>query len=173
MQPKTYFIIGANGVGKSTLLPLLKDLLSGSLFALHDFDERGVPDNADKLWRLSETAYWFEVAGENKTKGISTIICGFVKPVEVGDMADIILLDVNASSLEDRLNGRYQTAESVDELKRMTGKTVEKFIADNVWVASVLRKECCEKGYFVVDTSNLAPQEVARRVCDILKALTD
>jgi energy-coupling factor transporter ATP-binding protein EcfA2 len=166
MQSKTYFIIGANGVGKSTLLPFLADLLPRDCFELHDFDERGVPDNADKAWRVSETAHWLEIGAKNKVRNVSTVICGFAKPTEIGEGAEIILLDVDGPSLEKRLKSRYQTKASTDELMRTTGKTVEKFMADNIWTSSVLRKDCQERGCRIVDTAGLAPEEIARRIAD-------
>ena len=162
--PKIYFVIGANGVGKTTLLSHLITLLPRDSFDLHDFDERGVPDNADKNWRISETNYWISLGEENKRRGVSTVICGFSKPEEIGERAEIILLDVNAESLEKRLRGRYQTEESLKELERTTGKSVEKFLTDNIYVSSLLRKSCEERGCKVIDTSNLSPIKVAQEV---------
>lgn len=168
--PKIYFIIGANGVGKTTLLSHLVALLPQSLFELHDFDERGVPDNADKNWRISETNYWITCGEENKQRGVSTVICGFSKPEEIGERAEIILLDVNAESLEKRLRGRYQTEESLKELERTTGKTVEKFLADNIWVSSLLRKSCGERGCKMIETSDVSPMDVAQAVAGFINA---
>lgn len=164
MLPKIYFVIGANGVGKSTLLSHLVALLPQSLFELHDFDERGVPDNADKSWRISETNYWMNLGEKNTLNGLSTIICGFSKPEEIGERAEIILLDVNESSLEKRLRGRYQTPESLKELERTTGKTVEKFLADNIYVSSLLRKSCEERGCKIIETSDVSPAGVAQEI---------
>ena len=57
MMSKTTFVIGTNGVGKTTVMNEVRKLISGSNFELHDFEERGVPDNADKTWRISETLH--------------------------------------------------------------------------------------------------------------------
>ncbi len=168
MLPKIYFVIGANGVGKSTLLSHLVALLPQSLFELHDFDERGVPDNADKSWRISETNYWMSLGEKNRLDGLATIICGFSKPEEIGERAEIILLDVNESSLEKRLRGRYQTPESLKELERTTGKTVEKFLADNIYVSSLLRKSCEERGCKIIETSDVSPAGVAQTVAEFI-----
>lgn len=168
--PKIYFIIGANGVGKTTLLSRLVALLPESLFELHDFDERGVPDNADKNWRLSETNHWITCGEENKLQGLSTIICGFSKPEEIGERAEIILLDVNESSLEKRLKGRYQTEASLKELERTTGKTVEKFLTDNIYVSSLLRKSCEERGCKIIETSDVSSADVAQTVAELINA---
>ncbi|MFZ1627039.1 MAG: hypothetical protein WAT81_04520 [Candidatus Moraniibacteriota bacterium] len=164
MSQKIYFVIGANGVGKSAVLSQLRSQLSEKLFELHDFDERGVPDNADKVWRMSETDYWVGRGEENKAKGISTVICGFSKPAEIGSRAEIILLDVDNATLEKRLRGRYQTEASLKELNRTTGKTVEKFMMDNIYVSSLLRKACAELGCQIIDTTTLSPEQVADQV---------
>ncbi len=169
MLPKIYFVIGANGVGKTTLLSHLVTLLSQGVFELHDFDERGVPDNADKIWRISETNYWISRGEENKRKGVSTVICGFSKPEEIGERAEIILLDVNAESLEKRLRGRYQTEESLKELERTTGKSVEKFLADNIYVSSLLRKSCEERVCKIIETSDVSPAEIAQAVAGFIR----
>lgn len=169
MSTKIYFVIGANGAGKSTILPHLRFRLSEEFFELHDFDERGVPDNADRNWRISETDYWIDIGEENKSKGISTIICGFSKPAEIGTRAEIILLDVDEVALEKRLKCRYQTEESLKELNRTTEKTVEKFIMDNVYVSSLLRKACEESGCQIIDTTLLSPEQVAERVVACIK----
>ncbi len=168
MLPKIYFVIGVNGVGKTTLLSELVPLLPRDSFDLHDFDERGVPDNADKSWRISETNHWMNLGEENKKKSLSTIICGFSKPEEIGERAEIILLDVNENSLGKRLRGRYQTDESLKELERTTGKTVEKFLADNIYVSSILRKSCEERGCKIIETSDASPRGVAQVVMDYI-----
>ena len=90
---KTTFVIGANGIGKTTVMNDVQKLLSRSDFELHDFDERGVPDNADKTWRMSEAQHWISVGKENQKKGLSTIIFGFSKPEEIGTEAEIIFID--------------------------------------------------------------------------------
>lgn len=169
MLSKIYFIIGANGVGKTTLLSHVRNLLSEHSFKLHDFDERGVPDNADKNWRINETDYWIQLGEENKKKDISTIICGFSKPEEIDKRAEIILLDVDANSLEKRLGERYQTEESLKELKRTTGKTLDKFVSDNIYTSSLLRKSCEEQKCKIIDTSHFSPEEVAKQVVDCIK----
>ena len=61
-----FFVVGVNGVGKTTTLNLLKNQLPMSSFSLYDFDEKGVPDNAGKDWRRSETGYWLSLGIENK-----------------------------------------------------------------------------------------------------------
>jgi broad-specificity NMP kinase len=169
-QENIFFIIGPNGVGKTTIIPLLEKKLPNS-FEVHDFDERGVPDNADKLWRKSETVHWLDISKANLLKGISTIVCGFMKPDEIVEASKslhvnptVCFLDIDKQNLESRLLGRYQTEESIRELERATNKTVEKFIQDNVYVTSLLKKDSEQNNFKIIDTSNVHPDEVAERV---------
>jgi broad-specificity NMP kinase len=168
---KLFLITGVNGIGKTTLIKELTAKLDKNTFAIHDFDERGVPDNADKNWRQSETSHWVEVGKNNKKNGIATVVCGFMKFTEIHDSlslydteAKVCLLDANEAVITGRILGRYTTPESVMELDRTTGKTPEKFAADNVWVSSKFRTEAKEAGYFIVDTSKLSPAEVGEEI---------
>lgn len=171
MKSKTIFIIGVNGVGKSTLLPYLKSLLPEDKFETHDFDERGVPDNADKNWRINETTYWISLGERNKEKGMSTLICGFIKPHEITenskDLSDapvIFFLDADEETIEKRIKSRYLTEESVVELNRTTGKSIEKFIMDNIYISSLLKKDYKELGCRIIDTNDRTPEDIAQEI---------
>lgn len=176
MKPKIFFVIGVNGVGKSTVLPYLKALLSENYFDFHDFDERGVPDNADKDWRVSETIYWINLGKLNIGKGISTVICGFAKPEEIvngannlSEITKIIFLDADEKTIEERIKNRYQTEESVAELKRAAGKSVKKFTMDNIHISSILRKQCEDIGCKIINTNNRDPKDIAREIAEFTK----
>jgi len=58
-----YFIIGASGSGKTACMEPLKKLLTQ--FTIHDFDEIGLPDNADKKWRQEATEKWIKKLTQN------------------------------------------------------------------------------------------------------------
>ena len=174
MNPQLFLITGVNGIGKSSVIPELGSLLDADIFEIHDFDERGVPDNAGQEWRESETKHWVKVAIENSMHGIATIVCGFMKTSDIqyalGDCPEIkasmCLLDADAETISERILSRYTTPESLQELERTTGKTPEKFVSDNVWVSTKFRKEAKEKGYYVLDTNNLTPKEVAEKIVE-------
>lgn len=170
-----YFIIGANGVGKTTLVQKLKNALVHKPFSIHDFDERGVPDNADKAWRESEVRHWITVGKDNATQTQSTIVCGFIKPEEVREAAvelsapvHVVLLDANEESIKQRIMNRYLRPESHAELERTTGKTPDKFALDSAWTAGRIRESAKELGYEVVDTTSLSPQEVEFKVIEFI-----
>jgi thymidylate kinase len=168
---KVFFITGVNGVGKSSLVTLLKETLPKEQFTVYDFDKRGVPDNADRTWRATETLYWANKAKENLETGLSTIVCGFMKFPEIFGAAEnanlkpeICLLDVNAENIEKRLRSRYQTPESVQELIRTTGKSTEKFVTDNIWVSEQFRSQAKTAMVESVDTSNKTLDEVLVKI---------
>lgn len=174
---KIFLITGVNGIGKSTLISQLKNKLDASIFDIYDFDDRGVPDNADREWRQSETFHWIKIGKENNNKEKGTIVCGFMKFTEIEDVlsqlsveAHICLLDADEKTISERISGRYTNSESVIELERTTGKTPEKFATDNVWVSLKFREEANNKGYYMIDTSSLSSEEVSQKIIDwILK----
>jgi thymidylate kinase len=168
---KVFFVIGANEVGKTTTLNLLKNRLSESDFCVYDFDERGVPDNADKEWRKSETEYWFHLGIENKKQNKNTVICGFMKPEEIEELSQklnekptVIFLDADANTLSERIKSRYLNESSVKELFRATGKSVKKFIEDNIYYSNILRESCLQNNYKIIGTTNKSGAQVAKEV---------
>ena len=166
-----FFVIGANGVGKTTVLNFLKKQLAGDVFSVYDFDERGVPDNADKDWRRSETEYWLSLGIENKKLNKNTVVCGFMKPEEIeevteklGDKPIVIFLDADANTISERIRSRYLNESSINELFRATGKSVEKFIEDNIYYLNILRKSCLQNNYKIIETTKKSPEQVAKEV---------
>lgn len=45
-----YFVAGASGSGTTAIIPYLQKILSNTI-ELYDFDDIGVPKDADKKWR--------------------------------------------------------------------------------------------------------------------------
>ncbi|MBA2306832.1 AAA family ATPase [Candidatus Dependentiae bacterium] len=78
-----FFITGTSGSGKTTLVTYLKARLPQTLFEIYDFDEKGVPPNADTAWRKETTDYWLMKAQKNNEQNKSTIICGVTVPSEI------------------------------------------------------------------------------------------
>lgn len=62
---KICFITGSCGVGKTSVLELLKKKLSGELYDFHDLDERGF--KSEEGWIEGELKYFKEQA-EDKLK---------------------------------------------------------------------------------------------------------
>ncbi len=172
MRAQLFIITGVNGIGKSTIIPELKDKLNSINFVVHDFDERGVPNNTDSEWRKSELKHWLTIAEHNISKNLSTIVCGFMKISDIMyalENADSIkisvcVLDASPETISIRISSRYLTSESLIELERTTGKTLEKFASDNIWIASKFREEVKENAYYVLDTNEQSPYKVATNV---------
>lgn len=176
MQPKLFIVTGVNGIGKSTVITELVTKLDPTLYKIYDFDARGVPDNAGKSWRESETAHWLKVAKQNAAANIATIVCGFMKVADIKQaMTQVLgvqvvgcLMDGSPEVVAERLMSRYQTSESLIELERTTGKTPEKFVGDNVWVSTKFREAAEEEGFNVIDTGEKSPAEVADSIIEWL-----
>ncbi|MCX6744457.1 MAG: hypothetical protein NTX82_02955 [Candidatus Parcubacteria bacterium] len=174
-----FFLTGVNGVGKSTIIPHLKSLLSGDKFVIYDFDERGVPEDADRGWRISETKHWLSEGNLNSKNGKSTIICGFIKPSDLGDYnltnnksteVVLILLSAKPEIIRQRLITRYTKNGVFDESKMVIGKTIDEFIKGNVWFSEQILKEFEDNNLPIIDTSGLTPAEVAKESAEIISA---
>lgn len=172
MKPQLFIITGVNGIGKSTIIPELKNVLDSTNFVVHDFDERGVPDNADREWRKSEIKHWFTIAEQNISKNLSTVVCGFMKMSDIkyalenghSIKVSVCVLDASPETISSRILSRYLTTENLIKLKHTTNKTPEKFVSDNIWVASKFREEANENAYYLLDTNEQKPDEIATSV---------
>jgi thymidylate kinase len=174
-KSRIYFITGVCGVGKSAVIPYLKSSLNDKDYDIHDFDEKGVPNNAGMKWWRRETERWINFSMQNIKNGISTIVCGFANPKETvydnNNNIKFILLDANEKTIEQRIDGRYKTKESKQELKRATNCTVEKFIKNNTSFSANLRNICKnDKRCYVIDTTNEPSKDVAKQVVKIMNS---
>jgi ribosomal protein S18 acetylase RimI-like enzyme len=113
-----FFIFGASGSGKSTLLPILKNNKLDIEF--HDFDDIGVPSNADKIWRQKSTHTWIEKALKSKK---SVCILGGSVPGEIistpaylknNPQIKFLLLDCDDAVRYERLNQRQSYGPNQD-----------------------------------------------------------
>lgn len=170
-----YFISGVNGVGKSSVMPHLRTLLPESEFTIVDFDSRGVPDGADRSWRIAEATHWAGEGTKASAAGKKLIVCGFVKPQDFADLPEeirseikILVLDADEETVRARLVGRYTKDGVFDPNQRVIGKPVTEFIDGNVWYAKKMREESAEDGLPIIDTSGLSPMEVAQQIAHIV-----
>ena len=179
MIKKIYFISGVSGVGKTSTLKYLKDSLDSNFYDVRDLDERGVPDGGGLDWLNNETRHWLDVANDNAQKGKSTIVCGFANPELFGQVykkdidipAQIILLNASAGTIRARLEGRHNTPETVKEIERASGVSLNQFIENNTSF-SVDFKNIFEKSKLpIIETDNKNPQEVVSEIVSIIKNL--
>ena len=171
-MPRIYFISGVNGVGKSSIIPYLKSLLSADQFVVNDFDARGVPEDAERNWRMSETKYWISEGERLMKEGKSTTICGFIKPTDIQAAAlpeiALILLDAEPEIVRQRLIKRYTKKGVFDTAQKVIGKPIEEFIAGNVWYAGKMREEFETANFPIIDTSTLNPEAVAKAAIELI-----
>lgn len=167
---KLIFITGSSGIGKSTLVPLLKSALPD--FDIHDFDERLTNEIArdNRLldnWRKKTTEYWIRFT---ETNARSTIVLGLIYPREASAVhseipIEFILLDASDHVIKERLmNKRFSTPEKIAGLKQATGLTPEEFIESNKALMEKLRLETKQFGGTILDTTNNSPEETVEKL---------
>ena len=175
--PKIYFISGVSGVGKTSTMAHLKKMLPPEQYNIRDIDERGVPDGGGLEWLNRETRYWLDVAKENAGMGKSTIICGFANPelfkgvYRLGEdlPAELVLLHASGDVLEERLGRRHATPESIREIERAAGVSLEKFIENTKSFAPTLRTIFEKDNNQIIETDGKSLEDVAREVVGIIE----
>lgn len=176
-KPRVYFISGVCGVGKSSVLKLLKGFLPVGGYDIRDFDERGVPDGGGQEWHNNETLYWLEVANENAKHKKSTIVCGFADPTRFWNVhnkekhieATLLLLNASAEIIRNRLMGRYPTLESIQEINRASGAQLDEFIEGNISYAPILHDIFKKENSPIIETDEKTPLEVAQEISEIIQ----
>jgi broad-specificity NMP kinase len=173
--PRTYFITGVSGVGKTATMVNLKKLVHSTDFDIRDFDERGVPDGGGDIWHSKETKYWLDVATVNAQKGKSTIICGFNEPARIQavrteqhPVVTLVLLNASPETIRKRLRGRYTTKESEKEIERASGVSLEKFIEDCVTYLPTMYKKFKEEKHPIIETDDKSSNEVAQEIINYI-----
>lgn len=76
-----FLVTGASGSGKTACLEKLRGLTLD--IAWFDFDDVGVPDDADKIWRQRTAEYWVQKAIDLQSKGQSMGLNGNVTYGEI------------------------------------------------------------------------------------------
>lgn len=148
----TIFIIGAEGVGKTTMLNHLVKELPGK--DIHDFDEVGVPLNPPLSWRYETTKHWLKISKNNEKIKKDTIIIGLSFPSEIKKFSKrknfhFCLLNISVKERAKRLRKRESAEEVIKDLGQLKN----------------LRKEFNElKQKKIVSVSNLTPQEISSKL---------
>ena len=156
-------------------MPHLKALLPSDKYEIHDFDERGVPAKADGTCRISETKYWVDLGIKLAQENRSIIVCGFVKPADFQELLSDellgiipIFLDANPEIIRQRLVGRYTKDGHFDESQMVIGKPINVFIDGNIYISEQMKKMFEDLNCPIVDTSNLTPEAVAKKVAGLI-----
>jgi len=158
---KTYFITGAEGVGKSSIIHILKKHFPK--IDIHDFDEVGVPLNPKLQWRLNTTLHWIKKAKQNQENNKSTCIVGLCFPNEVKDIKEskkiykifFCLLDLHESERERRLHKRNSPKEQIQDLEQLHQ------LRDKIKKTKYSKQ--------IIDTTKLSIEEAAKKVIEWIK----
>ena len=122
-----FTLTGSSGSGKSTLARVLANRVPG--LAVHDFDEVGVPDHPDQVWRNRTMQRWVRRALAYQHEGIDLLLSGQSPLGEVLacpsapelDGIAVCLVDVVDELRRDRLARRPDAPRSVRHLDALLG----------------------------------------------------
>lgn len=179
---KIYFIGGASGSGKSTILPHLKERL-GQKIAVYDFDDIGIPDGADKKWRQESTEQWLQKLLKNNQDAclLGQIVLGEILACpSARQLRDVhyCLLDVSDFERINRLKKRGTYG--ADQNMLNWAAWLRMHHQDPQWVQHVLKDDCWSglnfsqwdkltewpdtAGIKIIDTSDLSVLETTDAV---------
>ncbi len=156
---KTVFITGAEGVGKTTLIKILKKSLANK--KIYDFDSVGVPKNPPLSWRHKTTKHWLAVAEKNEKVGKDTLIVGLSFPFEILSFSKkrdffFCLLDINIKERERRLKKRESPKDVINDTEQVIK----------------LKKEFKKlKNKKIINASNLSPIQISKKIINWLNSL--
>ena len=181
---KLYFIGGASGSGKTAVMPHLKELL-GDGIAVYDFDDIGVPDDADKKWRQESTEKWLQKllsAGKDACL-LGQIVLGEIlssPSAKKIDKINFCLLDVSDFERIGRLKKR--NTYGADQNMLNWSAWLRMHHQDPEWTPHVIQEDAANimdfsrlsalKSYEevanvkILDTTDLALHEVAQELTD-------
>lgn len=182
-----YIVTGASGSGKTACISFLKDKIPNMV--IHDFDEIGVPDNPDKVWRQESTEKWLQVYLKNSEAKFC--ICGQIVLGEIlacpsikriGKI-NILLLDVSDIERIKRLRLRNTYGVSQDMLNWSSWLRMHHY--DPQWHQNVIKSDCWQDLVFseweskdtwdelaftsIFDTTNLPIEQVSAHILNWLK----
>lgn len=177
-----YIITGASGSGKTACLPYLKEQLPDH--EVVDFDDIGVPENADKAWRQESTEKWLErYLGQDKPM----VICGQMVIGEILscpsfskiDGIKVCLLDCSDLERVKRLKKRGTYGANQDTLNWSAWLRMHN--VDPTWERHVIKESAWNGLDFsqlenakvwngildstcTIDTSDMSIEQVAKRI---------
>ncbi len=151
-----FFITGTSGAGKTTLMHHLRSSLSSEYYAIYDFDENGVPTDADRAWRIATTSFWLNKAIENNKQQKTTILCGVSVPSEVLQVIDNNNLPISP------FFGFIKIDEVTIKNRLQERGWNEQLIVDNINWAHLLEAEVKQqKNSLIVEDINITSENIA------------
>ncbi len=141
---KLYFVAGASGSGKTSIMPEVKKIL-GDTFSVYDFDDIGVPKNADKTWRQESTEKWLQkLLSEGKDACLfGQIVLGEILACPSASQLENVtfcLLDVSDFERIERLKKR--NTYGADQNMLNWSSWLRMHHQDPQWMQHVLKEGC-------------------------------
>ena len=165
IKPAFFFVTGTCGAGKTTVMEIIRRKNIPYL-RVHDFDEVGVPIDADTKWRKERTGEWLKRARVNYSAGKSTVIFGVTVPEEIRNSPDYNkdikvhygLIRIGEDQIRTRLNERGWPCQLIE---------------DNViWSKHLEQYVRVEPRHIVVEGQGMSPEKTANLILDwILRAI--
>jgi len=139
-----YFVAGASGSGKSAIISDLKKILGGTV-AVYDFDDIGVPENADKKWRQESTEKWLQklLSDDKDACLLGQIVLGEILACPSAkhiDKINFCLLDVSDFERIQRLKKR--NTYGADQNMLNWSSWLRMHHRDPQWMQHVLKEDC-------------------------------
>lgn len=140
---KLYFVGGASGSGKTAILNKLQKLLDNGI-KVYDFDDIGVPENADKKWRQKSTEEWLNrlISEEKNALLLGQIVLGEILACPSSEKLgkiDFCFLDVSDFERIKRLKNRKFGA---DQNMLNWASWLRMHHQDPQWLQHVLKEDC-------------------------------
>ena len=142
-DPNIYFIGGASGSGKTTVMDDLKDIL-GADTSVYDFDDIGVPENADKKWRQASSEAWLQklLQKSNNSCLLGQIVLGEIlacPSAKLLSRVNFCLLDVDDFERIQRL--RKRATYGIDQNMLNWAAWLRMHHQDPQWAQDVLKND--------------------------------
>lgn len=182
-----YFIGGASGSGKTTVVPYLKKSLGNDISA-YDFDDIGVPYGADKKWRQESTEQWLQklLKDDKDACLLGQIVLGEILACPSAkkiDKVNFCLLDVSDFERIQRLKKR--NTYGADQNMLNWSSWLRMHHQDPSWMQHVLKEDCWHKLDFstwdqlanwdvaanieMIDTTKLTLNGVAKKATEWIR----
>lgn len=147
MNTDLYVITGAEGVGKTTIIPSLRQKL-GDNYVIYDFDEVLRPYDFKDNWALDVLEKLIHNVEKNKESNKITVVAGLIRPYQLQQVAEkhnitsikLLLLDLSIEEQSKRLHQRKGNIDLTNENKELIG--FREFIKESKYE------------YKIVDTTN-------------------
>jgi energy-coupling factor transporter ATP-binding protein EcfA2 len=179
-----YFVAGASGSGKTSLIEPLKKILANHI-VIYDFDDISVPADADKKWRQESTEKWLEKLLKDKKNAclLGQIVLGEIlacpSASKLGKI-NFCLLDVSDFERIQRLKKRDRYG--ADQNMLNWAAWLRMHHQDPTWTQNVLKENAWEGLNFkvwdqltqwdlnthlkIVDTTHLSIPQTAESIAN-------